>query len=62
MSNRRLELNHYRQALHLMQHKQSDRAIAKRGLMRREKAAQVRTVAAELGWLKELETLHLEFR
>jgi transposase len=52
MSNRRLELSHYRQALHLMRHNQSDRAIAKRGLMGREKAAQVRAAAAEEGWLK----------
>jgi hypothetical protein len=49
MSNRRLELSHYRQALHLMRHNQSDRAITKPALIGREKAAQVRVAAAKKG-------------
>ena len=52
MGNRRLEVFHYRQALHLMQQKQSDRAIAKSGLMGREKVAQVRIQALNQGWLE----------
>ena len=52
MSNRRLEVFHYRQALHLMQQKQSDRAIDKSGLMGREKVAQVRVLALKQGWLE----------
>jgi len=52
MSNRRLEVFHYRQVLHMMQQKQSDRAIAKSGLMGREKVALVRVRALEKGWLQ----------
>jgi len=52
MSNRRLEVFHYRQALHLMQQKQSDRAIAKSGLMGRQKAGLLRVRAVKEGWLE----------
>ena len=52
MGNRRLEVFHYRQALHLMRQKQSDRAIAKSGLMGRGKVAQVRIQALNQGWLE----------
>lgn len=57
MSNRRLEVTHYRQALYLMQQKQSDRKIAQSGLMGRAKAAKLRAVATENGWLKPGATL-----
>ncbi len=52
MSNRRLEVFHYRQALHQMQQGLSDRAIAKSGLIGRHKAGQLRLRASEEGWLK----------
>ncbi len=52
MSNRRLEVFHYRQALHQMQQGLSDRAIAKSGLVGRHKAGQLRLRASEEGWLK----------
>lgn len=57
MSNRRLEVFHYRQALHLMQQKQSDRAIAKSGLMGRQKAGLLRARALKEGWLEPGVTL-----
>ncbi len=57
MSNRRLEVFHYRQALHLMQQKQSDRAIAKSGLMGRQKAGRLRVRALKEGWLEPGVTL-----
>ena len=43
---------HYRQALHSMQQGLSDRAIAKSGLMGRQKVAQLRLLALEKGWLE----------
>lgn len=52
MSNRRLEVFHYRQALHQMQQGLSDRAIAKSGLIGRQKARQLRQRASDEGWLK----------
>ena len=51
MSNRRLEVFHYRQALQQMQQGMSDRAIALGGTMGRRKAAQLRCRAAAEGWL-----------
>ena len=42
MSNRRLEVFHYRQVLYQMQQGMSDRAIALGGTMGRRKAAQLR--------------------
>ena len=41
MSYRMFEVFHYRQVLHLMQQNQSDKAIAKSGLMRRQKVSQL---------------------
>lgn len=52
MSNRRLEVFHYRQALHSMQQGLSDRAIARSGLMGRLKAGQLRLLAVEKKWLE----------
>ena len=52
MSNRRLEVFHYRQALYLMQQNQSDRAIAKSGLVGRQKAGQLRAYASSKGWFE----------
>jgi hypothetical protein len=52
MSNRRFEVFHYRQVLHLMQQNQSDRAIAKSGLMGRQKVSQLRLLALEKQWLE----------
>lgn len=57
MSNRRLEVVHYRQALYLMQQKQSDRAIAKTGIVGRQKAGQLRAHAVSKGWLLSGATL-----
>jgi transposase len=47
-----LEVFHYRQALHQMQQGLSDRAIAKGGLIGRQKAGLVRLRASNEGWLK----------
>ena len=52
MSNRRLEVFHYRQALHQMQQGLSDRAIGKSGIMGRHKASQLRALASGKGWLE----------
>jgi len=51
MSNRRLEVFHYRQVLYQMQQGLSDRAIAKSGLMGRHKVAAVRCRASDKGWI-----------
>ena len=51
MSNRRLEVFHYRQALLQMQQGMSDRAIALGGTIGRRKAAQLRCRASSEGWL-----------
>lgn len=51
MANRRFEMYQYRQALYRMRLGDSDRAIAKAGLMGRTKAAKVREVAQAQGWL-----------
>lgn len=51
MTNRRFEMYHYRQILVRMRQGDSDREIARSKTMGRRKVAQVRTVAAELGWL-----------
>ncbi|VBB42879.1 hypothetical protein TRIP_B240002 [uncultured Desulfatiglans sp.] len=45
MANRRFEMHHYRQVIFRMRMGQSDRAIAKSGLMGRIKCAEVRAVA-----------------
>jgi len=51
MSNRRFEMYEYRQVLVRMRQGDSDRQIAKGRLMGRPKAAQLRRVATEHGWL-----------
>ena len=57
MSNRRLEVFHYRQALYQMQQGKSDRAIALGGTMGRRRAAQLRCFAVTEGWLTPGATL-----
>jgi hypothetical protein len=49
MSNRRFEMYEYRQVIHRMRMGESDRAIAKSGLMGRIKCARLRRMAAERG-------------
>ena len=51
MSNRRFEMYHYRQVLVRMRQGDTDRAIARSGLMGRRKAGEVRELAASRGWL-----------
>jgi transposase len=51
MSKRRFEMYQYRQALLRMRQGDSDREIARSGLMGRPKSAAVRAVADERGWL-----------
>jgi hypothetical protein len=52
MSKRRFEMYQYRQALVRMRQGDSDRDIARDGLMGRKKLKQVRAAAAERGWLE----------
>lgn len=51
MSKRRFEMYQYRQVLLRMRQGDSDREIARSGLMGRSKSAAVRVVAVEHGWL-----------
>ena len=51
MANRRFEMHHYRQALVRMRLGDSDRQIAKSGLMGRTKASEFLQIAAAQGWL-----------
>lgn len=51
MSRRKIEMHHYRQALLRMRQGDSDRDIAKSGLMGRRTAASLRTLAGERDWL-----------
>jgi len=51
MANRRFEMYEYRQVLARMRSGDSDREIARGGLMGRRKAAEVRRLAKEQGWL-----------
>lgn len=51
MSNRRFEMYHYRQVLVRMRQGDTDRAIARSGLMGRRKAGEVRELAVSRGWL-----------
>ena len=51
MSNRRFEMYHYRQVLVRMRQGDTDRAIARSGLMGRRKSGEVRELAASRGWL-----------
>jgi hypothetical protein len=52
MANRRFEMYEYRQVIFRMRMGQSDRTIAKSGLMGRLKCAQVRVIAEQNGWLE----------
>lgn len=52
MANRRFEMYQYRQVLTRMRLGESDRAIARSGLMGREKASALREVAGREGWLE----------
>lgn len=49
--NRRFEVYQYRQVLLYMRQGETDRSIAKAGLMGRRKSAQVRRIAQAAGWL-----------
>lgn len=51
MSRRKIEMHHYRQALLRMRQGDSDRDIARSGLMGRRTAASLRTLASQRGWL-----------
>ena len=51
MTNRRFEMYEYRQVIVRMRLGESDRAIAKTGLMGRKKIKSVRDVASSRGWL-----------
>jgi hypothetical protein len=54
MSNRRFEMHAYWQVIHhRMRLGESDRAIAKTGLMGRLKCAQFRELATAYGWLSD---------
>ena len=52
MANRRFEMYQYRQVIFRMRMGQSDRTIARSGLMGRLKCAQVRAIARQNGWLQ----------
>ena len=51
MANRRFEMYEYRQVIYRMRLGESDRSIAKAGMMGRRKAAELRQLAKERGWL-----------
>ena len=51
MSNRRFEMYQHRQVIVRMRLGESDRTIARAGLMGRRKAADLREIAHEQGWL-----------
>ena len=57
MSNRRFEMYEYHQALVRMRLGESDRQIAKTGLMGRRKLALVRETAESQGWLEQAASL-----
>lgn len=57
MANRRFELFEYRQVLVRMRQGNSDRDIARAGLMGRKKLTTVRRAADELGWLDPAQPL-----
>jgi hypothetical protein len=54
MTFRRFEMHYYRQVLSRMRLGETDRAIARAGLMGRHKAAQFRQSALKHGWLDPL--------
>lgn len=51
MANRRFEMHHYRNIIVRMRLGESDRALAKAGLIGRKKAKRVRELAEQQGWL-----------
>lgn len=51
MGNRRFEMHEYRHIISRMRLGESDRRIAKAGLMGRNKAAELRSIAEKCGWL-----------
>lgn len=57
MSRRKIEMHHYRQALIRMRQGDSDRDLAKSGLMGRRTAAALRTLASDQGWLSSANAL-----
>ena len=57
MSNRRFEMYEIRQAIVYMRSGQSDRQIAKSGLMGRKKAGEFRAVALKSGWLDKTQSV-----
>ena len=57
MSRRKIEMHHYRQALIRMRQGDSDRDLAKSGLMGRRTAATLRTLASDQGWLSSANAL-----
>ena len=57
MSNRRFEMYEYRQILVRMRQGDSDRRLAKAGLIGRRKAAELRQMAHEQGWLERAQPL-----
>ena len=53
MANRRFEMYEYRQVIYRMRLGESDRGIAKAGLMDRRKTGESRQLAKEHGWLNK---------
>ena len=51
MTNRRFEMYEYRQVIVRMRLGETDRAIARTGLMGRKKVKSVRDLASSRGWL-----------
>ena len=51
MGNRRFEMHEYRHILTRMRHGESDRQLAKTGVIGRNKAAALRKTAKQHGWL-----------
>ena len=57
MSFRRFEMHHYRQVLSHMRLGETDRAIARSGLMGRRKISELRQIALKQGWLDPAKSL-----
>jgi hypothetical protein len=53
MSNRRFEMHQYRQIIARMRLGETDRSIARAGLMGRKKAGRIRNIAETRGWLNK---------
>jgi DNA replication protein DnaC len=62
MSNRRFEMHEYRQIIARMRLGDTDRAIARTGLMGRKKAARIREIALAHGWLNTARLRKAKFR